>query len=244
LTFPLSYAVIFLAGALFWWGCHTTLCFTREAPYPVANPRQSFTGFLRGLGEIVRGDAAFRSFIVFLLLASGNAVSGALYTAYPLDRFMGEAGGEARDFYAGICNVVIGVSFALGAVAAGHVSRLLGERKGLAASVVFSLCAPAAALLAPSRTVYFVTFVFHGLSMGFLIVCLMSILLLFSSVEDRLRYIAIGSTVRGVGSAVYSTAGGIVASVWDPRYAFALTMVFMAAALGVLLTRLREAGRS
>jgi MFS family permease len=235
IPFPGNYFAIFALGGIFWWISHGALMLTREAVYPVTNRRESPGSFAGSLLRILRTDRPFRRFVLAAVAVSSAAMTMALYTPYSLDTFFAHAAAHARDRHAGLANVLTGFSVAAGALSAGYLSRAWGTRFGLLLSSGCAGIAALTAFFAESLTVFYLAFVANGLAIGLSMVSMIAGLHVFGTVHQRLRYIGLANTIRGLALAGYAMGGGVLVELFGARTVFALSACLAAVAAGLIL---------
>jgi predicted MFS family arabinose efflux permease len=233
-VFPSNYLVIFSAGAACWWLCHLVLLRTRESVYPQVNTREHFVPFLRQLAAVAGRDRQFGRFLIFLILSSSSAMSLSLYTTVSMDAFLADATVMARDRYASICNVFLTGSFACGSLAAGALLRSRGFRPVMVVAAILCALGAVNACVAGNPAWFYMTFVLNGTSIGFFLVGMIEMLLAVTAPSQRLRYIAVANTTRGVFSMMFSLAGGLLTAAIGPKVTFAATAVLCFAAAVLL----------
>ncbi|MBD3390567.1 MAG: MFS transporter [Chitinivibrionales bacterium] len=233
--FPLNYGIAFAIGAAAWGSCYLVLMFQREAIYPVVPARVPLREFVSQLIAVLKADTSFRYYVAFIILASASTMSFPLYTTGSMDAYFADASAMVRDRYASICNVLFGGFFALGSVVDGWLSRRFGYRFGMIVTSVCWILAPVNAAVAANVYWFALTFVLNGIGHGFFLVSLINIILVFTSPDRRLRYIAITNTSRGVFGFLFPFAGGALAAAWGITTTFVATAAFMCIALVVLV---------
>jgi MFS family permease len=234
LAFPVNYAFVFMAGALFWWLSHLSLCYLKEAKYPRANPPHGIRSFMAEMTGILREDRTFRFVVAAFLIASAHTMSTALYTTISLDRFYGGASAALRDEYIGRCSLILNVSSGVAALLASWLMRNRSNWFVLAAGYLCLALAAFNACFAPSELWFGVTLALTGIFLGFDAVASVDLLLRLTPVEHRLRYIGIANTSRGITAGVFPLLGGVLTRNSGATVTFLLTAFLGVAASAVL----------
>jgi MFS family permease len=235
--FPANYARVFLIGALFWWVSHFSLCYLKEARYPLANPPAGIRDFTGEMAGILRKDAVFRFVVLAFVLSSAHTMSTALYTTISLDRLYAGAASAVRDEYIGRCSLILNMSSGIAALIAAWLMRkrntwfVLGAGYLCLASAAFGAC------FASSVQGFGVTLALNGVFLGFDAVASVDLLLRLTPVEHRLRYIGMANTARGIAAGVFPFLGGILA-----KNSGATATFFLTALLGVVASVVLYAG--
>jgi len=232
---PASFGVCFLLAALCMALSFVALALVHEPPVATPAPATPLRAYLTSVPALLRGDRNLSWFLLARGCAACGLMASGFFTVYAL-----EAHG-AETWRVGVFTSLILGGQVAGNLVLGWLADRAGHRLVIAIGVAATLAADVVALLAPSLGVFSAVFVLHGVHMGAINVSSLNILLEFAPREaDRPTYIGLGTTVTGPIAVGAPLAAGLLADAAGFRAIFAAAAAFGAAALAVLLGRVRD----
>lgn len=232
---PASFGVCFLLAALCMALSFVALALVREPPVPAPAPATPLRAYLGGVPALLRRDRNFSWFLLARGCAALGLMASGFFTVYAL-----EAHG-AETWRVGVFTSLILAGQVAGNLLLGWLADRVGHRLVIAAGVASTLTADLVALLAPSLAAFSLVFVLHGAHLAAINVSSLTILLEFAPGEaERPTYIGLGSTLTGPIAVGAPLGAGLLADAAGFRTLFVTAAVFGAAALAVLLGRVRD----
>lgn len=206
----------------------------REPAPPTLRPQMKLRDRIREFPQIIASDRDFRNFLITQLLAMGARLAAPFYIL--------DAGRSVT-----LDGAAIGL-FSVAFLGADTLSNLLwgyvGDRTGFRVGYLVSLALwiAATALLMVSHTtgVFVLAFIGLGAAQSGYAMSSQTMVLEFGLREDMAIRLAISSMVEGVMAAIGPLAGGLLASRFGYNPVFGLSIGFLAAALVLLWTGVRE----
>jgi MFS family permease len=233
LSFPYSYALLFMlafvAMAISWVG----LALNREPPSESVHPPTPLTSYLRSLPSVLRRDVNFTRFVAASSVLRVGTMAGPFFLVYGAQRF-GLGGAEVGL----LTGVLIGTQALLN-----PLWGALGDRLGHKASQVAGAAALGAAALAvwfaPSWPWLVLAFVLLGAFLSAETASFLPILTEFSAEADRPTYIGLANTLLTPVTTLAPLVGGWLAASlgYPPMFALAALVALGGAGLLALLVR-------
>jgi MFS family permease len=232
--FAALFALAFLAMA----ASYVFIALLREERAPDASlpPRLHYGAFLRRLPEILRTNRNYRRFLVADALLTTAAMADAFYTVHAFDRF------GLSPAHVGGFTVVVMATGAAGGLLFGWAADHVGHRLNLALAALGTLVACAAALWAPSPSVYLVAFAGSAVALGLPMISRLPLIAELCGEAERPTYVALTNTLTAP-FALAGLLGGWLADVYSYEVVFALAAVVALAAAVWLMACVREPRR-
>ncbi|HLT48770.1 MAG TPA: MFS transporter [Rubricoccaceae bacterium] len=208
-----------------------------RAPGASRPPRLRPGAFLRRLPEILRTDRNYRRFLVADALLTTTAMADAFYTVYAFDRF------GLSPAHVGVFTVVVMATGAAGGLLFGWAADRVGHRLNLALAALGTLAACAAALWAPSPTIYLVAFAGSALALGLPTISRLPLIAELCGEAERPTYVALTNTLTAP-FALAGLLGGWLADAYGYEVVFVVAAGVSLAAAVWLLGFVREPRRS
>ncbi|MGC9328131.1 MAG: MFS transporter [Candidatus Hinthialibacter sp.] len=187
--FPQNFSYLFLTTFLFWIASLTCLTFVHETAQPVRNHASLRQYLFQHVPQILQSDNDFRWFLAVKAGMLLSLISFGFYSVYAIKRFdlpASEAGAFVRYYMFG----AIGWSFLFG-----YLADRFGHRINVILFCFIVIFQSAAALLAPSATLFKVIFLFLGANRSIQIITFVAMPMEYADSRDRPTYYALSNTL-------------------------------------------------
>jgi len=206
----------------------------REPELPSLRPRVEMRERLRDIPKMLRGDLQFRWFMIARTFAIASRIAAPFYIVYASKTVVmtGSAIGALSFAYL-IADTILNLVW-------GYMADKLGFRSCLISALVFWI--GATALLMGSHTMAFLALAFFGLgaaNSGYQMSA-QNIVFEFGRREDMAMRLAVSNTAESTMAALGPLLGGLIAASLGYYAVFAVSMVFEAVALVLLLKFVEE----
>lgn len=237
-AFPNNFALLF--GLTFVGTGISYLFFlqVKEPDYPVQKERVKMKDYLSSLTPILHKNKNFRLYIIALIFIQFYIMGNVLYTASALESLgltQAQAGWQVGIFTA-LMLIFQTVSFPVW----GYWSDRIGHRQILVCSAALNIAATLAAMIGNHLVLYYLAFIFAGVSQGASKISLMAIIPEFCSAEERPTFLGLANSISGLAFIVASLAGGMIADLFNDRVAYGLTAILVGLGLWVLLKHVKD----
>ncbi|MCB2202958.1 MFS transporter [bacterium] len=192
LTFPDSFIVMFLIGAIFItlsWGA---LALTREPVGEVEPQTQDWGTYWRDLVRILKLDRNFRRFILANAIITFGAMASGFITVNAIHRF------QVSDATVGLFTLTMLLGQTAGNLVLGRMADRYGHKLSVEIGVLANLLAFLIAIVAPSVGVYYIAYALMGINASSMIVSGMMVVWEFCDLPRVPTYSGLSNSFRGL----------------------------------------------
>lgn len=210
----------------------------KEPDYPFVKQRLKLTDYLGSLPSILHKNRNFRLYIIALIFIQFYVMGNVLYTASAIE-LLGLSAAQAGLQVGIFTTLMLGaqtISFPFW----GALSDRIGHRQIIAISAALNIGAVVAAMIGTQLYLFYIVFIFAGLSQGASRISLMAIIPEFCTPEDRPTFIGLTNSISGLAVIVASLAGGVIADLVNYRVAYLITGSLILMGLFVLIYRVAD----
>jgi len=206
----------------------------REPVPPTLRPQMTLRDRLKDFPQLMTSDRDFRNFLIAQLLTMGARLAAPFYILH--------AGKTVHLDGAtlGLFSVAFLGADTLSNLLWGYVGDRTGFRVGYLVSLVLWIAATALLMVAHGPGLFVLAFIGLGAAQSGYGMSSQTMVLEFGLRDDIAIRLAISSMVEGVMAAIGPLAGGLLASQFGYNPVFGLSIGFLAAALVILWTSVRE----
>lgn len=230
LAYPMNYAVICGAAAVFFWASWISLSRVHE-PHGISEEHDGdFLAYMKCIGRMLAGHAELKRFLLVQILISFLGLAAPFYILYAKETL--RIGGVTVGFYLSTMTAGSIVAAALG----GYVSDHLGPKRVIMMSVGTGILSPVLALLTGGVSVwlYGLVFLMVGATNGSAWIGLTNYLLELADPKERKSYIGLMNTAN-TPAAFLPIVGGLIVDAVSYRAVFVVTAAALCLALVLAL---------
>jgi MFS family permease len=206
----------------------------REPDPPKVRPQMRMRERLRGLPALLHGDKGFLFFIIAQLLAVTARMAAPFYVLFAASTV------ALTGANLGLLSLVFLGADTLSNWLWGYLGDRSGFKSAFVIGVMLWIAGTLALLLGHSPIWVFVAFFGLGAGQSGYQMSSQTMVLEFGLREDTAMRLAFSNTAEGLMSAIGPLAGGVIAALAGYPVVFAISIVFLAAALVMLLTVVDE----
>jgi MFS family permease len=209
----------------------------REPEPPTVRPQTRLRERVRDFPRLIRGDRDYRNFLVAQVLAMAGRLAAPFYILHA-----GETVGMSGATI-GLFSLAFLGADTLSNLAWGYLGDKTGFRAALVAAVALSTASTLVLLAAQDQPMFLLAFVGLGASSAGYMMSASTLVLEFGGRDDIPMRLALSTTAEGAMAAAGPLAGGLLAASAGYPAVFWTAIVLQAAALAVLVFKVREPRR-
>lgn len=233
-TFPQGYVVAFTAAAVLILMSWIFLALTHEPPLKLKKPHVSQIEYLRSLPRIVRRDPNFMRYMIFQIVFSVSGMAGGFLIVYSSRTW------HLPDSQAGAYVIAMQVGQSLANLFFGFLADRKGHKLVLELSILISAVSFGLSFFAPDPLWFYPIFFLRGATQAASIISGISIVMEFTTPEDRPTYFGLANTIPGIAGSISPLIGGWLAQSAGYPITFAISAVIGLAGFIILRWTVRE----
>jgi MFS family permease len=235
--FPLNVAIAFFLAFVLQTGSLAVQSFLIEKePSPTSERKPLFT-YLSALPVVLRGNVAFKHFLMAAMFQIVAMMPAGFYTVYALARF------QLDESVVGEFTLAIVAVQVTSALAIGHLTDKHGNKVALVLASAALLTANVLALVAPSAGWFLLVFMFLGVNLGTELLARYNIAVEYAPPEKRSMYIGLMNTVLAPFYLV-GLLGGTISDLFGYTAVFWIGLAASVAGTGTMLLLVRDPRKS
>lgn len=233
IAFPNNFALLFFLTFVATGISFFFFISTREPDYPIVKKRATMKDYLSSLPAVLRQNPNFRQFILALIFVQFFVMGNPLYAASAIESL--HLNSAQSSLQVGIFTALMLGFQMVGFPLWGNLSDRWGHRKIILLSAILNIAAAILAILGGHIFLFYLVFIFVGISQAATRISLMAIIPEFCSPEDRPTFLGLANSISGLAVIVASFAGGVLADMFNYRLTFGIMAVFILIGFGILL---------
>lgn len=232
--FPQGFLFSFTAAAFLILLSWFFIAQTREPAVPSNKPHVSQIEYLRSLPHILRKDKNFRKYLIFQVSNAFSQMASGFLVVFSAQKW------NLPDSQAGGYVIAMQVGQALANLFFGYLSDRKGHKLNLEICSLINAASLILAVAAPNPIFFFLIFFLRGAMTAGNMMSGISIVLEFTSHEDRPTYIGMANTLPGIVSSLSPILGGWIAATAGYPWMFVLASLSILGGYGILRWTVRE----
>ena len=234
LGFPGNFATCFTLTFIFASISLGFFALNKEPEYPVVKEVSTLKNYVGQLVGITKNNRNYFFFLVATVIISFSEMSTGFFTVHAINR-LGLSGNDIGRFTA------ISLFFQ---TITNPLWGYWGDRKGhkriMEVGALGAILSAFTAAFASSAGLFYVVFAIIGASLSAAMIARLSMVLEFSSPEERPTYIGLTNTAKAPFSAIAPILGGLLGDRFQLPFVFLLTAIIVLIGLFVLLLGVKE----
>jgi MFS family permease len=232
--FPTGFVILFTAAAALVLTSWFFLALTREPAVANPKPAVSQAAYLRTLPRVVRSDPNFLRYLIFFTVFSLGGMGSGFLIVYSAQQW------NLSDSYGSVFASTMVFGQILSNIVIGFLSDRRGHKVVLEAGALLSGLSFLLAFLAQSPLWFYPIFILRGMVFAVINISAITIVMEFTSPENRPTYFGLANTVPGIASSLAPLLGGWLAHAAGYPPIFALSAVLSFASLALLRWMVRD----
>lgn len=233
-TFPQGYVVAFAAASVLILISWISLALTHEPPLKLNKPHVSQIEYMRSLPQIIRRDHNFLRYLIFQIIFSVSGMAAGFLIVYSSKTW------HLPDSQAGAYIIAMQIGQSVANLLFGFLADRKGHKLVLESSILISTLSFALSFFAPGPAWFFPIFFLRGATLAASMISGISIVMEFTTAEDRPTYFGLANTIPGIAGSIAPLFGGWLAQVSGYPLTFALSAGIGLAGFIVLHWTVRE----
>lgn len=236
--YPQNFAVTFGLGFLAVTASFVFFMFTREpAITPAPQPPHSHRDYLHRLGNILRGNANFRAYLLSRWFTYFGGLAGGFVAVYAVERF------ALSEVAAAVFTGILSAGSFMGFAVWGLLDDRWGHKRVMLSAIVLWLVTLGLVLGTPTIWGIYLAFALWGFGNAGGLIADLNIAMEFGPEAERPTYIGLTRTLTGPALLIAPPLGGVIAQLWGYPAVFVTSIIFAAGGLVLLAWKVKEPRR-
>ena len=216
-SFPYGFVFSFSAAAVLILLSWYFLSLVREPAVPSQKPAVSQLEYLRSLPAVVRKDPNFLRYLLAQVTFSLSGMASGFLIVYAVKTW------NLPDAQAGGYVMAMQIGQTVSNLFFGFIADAKGHKLSLEIAILISVGSIVLAIFAPNPLWFYPIFFLRGAIMAGTFISGVSIVMEFTSPENRPTYIGLANTVPGVAGSLAPLIGGLLAGAVSYQWMFSLS---------------------
>lgn len=232
--FPNGFVMAFSVASVLIFMSWVFLALTKEPPLMLNKPHVSQRQYLRSLPQVLHNDSNFLHYLIFQIIFNISGMANGFLIVYSSKTW------HLTDSQASGYVIAMQIGQSLATLFFGFLADRKGHKLGLEMCALISAVSFGMSFLAPSPLWFYPVFFLRGVTQGINVISGTTIVMEFSSPEDRPTYIGLANTIPGIAGCISPLIGGWLAGITSYPVTFALSAVIGLAGYIVMHWMVRE----